>query len=229
MGKKFGTVLGLLGLPGDLDTFLKFIGISSGTGILSGYLQFQSGGSIAWMFMFALAGAAFTMVILYYYFLAKKLLSVFQRVSVKEVRILQAGMKGEPSAPILHHLTFQPVLRNHSDQIMYFKIRRALNVVNGVVRPGNSITGMVEVIQANAEQPFILATLPDILVVPGTAPSGTIELEILYGSSPDKLPYLFSYTGETAIQIYGDTEAKKADLKLTAMIREISHKKESWF
>jgi hypothetical protein len=239
MGRFFQTLLGLVGLPSDLDTLLQFLGVSAGIGILMGALQYSTGGGWAWTAMFALAGFALGMMALYFIKLTSKLTSVFQQISIPVITIeevglvgAEAGKNGNPGKPPnkITHLALGGRVQNHSDQTVFMKFRRVAHSMAERTKT-STVSNNLTIIQGGADNPFVLATLPDIdldFAKPNPL-IGRIEIEILYGPSPKSLRYLFTYDGLPQLGIQLEPDKGQAQVKVHTSVKSIGHERLGWF
>ncbi len=242
MGRLLQNLLSLIGLPSDLDSFIKLLGLSAGISAMTGGLQYLSGGGWAWTAMFAVAGFAFSSMATYYIILTKKMTSVFEQISLPEITIAEggiavdppvAGKRGKPNTPAklkkITHLALQCKLRNHSERALYFKLKRASHSMQGKT-PEAGVVDNVNLMPAKSDQGFVLATFPDIEITQDKKGiRGKIDLEILYGPNKESLRYLFKYEGEPQLGLHFDPSDKHATLKISTLVKQYSHERLGWF
>jgi hypothetical protein len=178
---------------------------------------------------YALIGAsmvfAFSMFGIVLWVFLTRSLSVFERLIVESVGPSQAHFHESKDGRnkkywVIRGLTLECVLRNHSQQTVYFQIKRATHSMLGLTVPPNKPDAKpaISIVPPKSLQKITFATLPDIKVQDDM--KGHIDLEILYGPSKDKLHYLLLY--ESA-PMMGAVISKKGQSQITINAPIIKH------
>lgn len=237
------TVLGALGLPGDLDTLFTMLGLSGGAAVVTAYIAHILGEHGHWIIVAAVAVFTFTVMSIYYILLVKRQISVFgdlvmDQISVKGAAALgfeppppQKKNKPPPLAPAkkISHLTIECLLRNNSERTIFFKIRRESHSMEGKINTNTPTFDQVFVVPARLTAPLFLATLPEFEITPPNAPKGYVDLEILYGPSEETLRYLFRYEGEMQLAVSHDQKTGQIMLTMITAIKKYKHERLGWF
>jgi hypothetical protein len=164
--------------------------------LVTGYFGFQTGGVF-----YALIGAsavfAFVMFGIFLMTLMTKMVSSYEKLAVEQVGLFNPildHVKDGRNRKVwtLKNLTFEITVRNHSQQTLYFKIRRAAHSMAGnTIRGEHKLPDIINIVPAMTAQKVILQTLPDIPIANGM--EGVIDLEIAYGDERESLKYLLIY------------------------------------
>jgi hypothetical protein len=126
-----------------------------------------------------------------------RLTGVFEKLTVEQINlfnpILHQDKDGRnKKVSFLRNLTFECVLKNHSNEIVYFKIKRASQSMAGKTIVGEPrLSPLVSIVPPFSYHKIALQSLPDIQVADGMV--GLIDLEILYGEDKERLQYKFTY------------------------------------
>jgi len=196
---------------------------------VTAFFGFQSGG-----FFYAFLGAGamflFTTAGLYYAILLNRQTSIFQRLTVEPFGVVQAGIQGDKEKKqfFIRGLTLEGNLRSHSEREMWIKLERAYHSISNITAEGE-ISKMVSVIPPHGQLKFNLATLPDIpLPSDGSiGPTGSIDLEILYGPKRDDLRYVLYYVCKPAVGVHIDIEKGQGAISITFPITRHEHERHS--
>jgi hypothetical protein len=194
--------------------------------VVTGYFGYQSGGVF-----FALVGGTIVFACCcaaaYFVLRVARLMSVFERVSIVAVGIQDGGFSDEPNHRVTY-LTMNFVLKNDSERLVFYRIRRAHNELSGKVHPGAGVDRNILILQVGASATVGLPTLKDIALPGGdvrTAPEGRLEVEIEYGPFVDDLCYLMRYVSQTGLGVVFNKETKSAQLNMAASVQELTHEK----
>ncbi len=199
----------------------------TGATTLTGYLGWQSAGPF-----YACIGAAgvfaLSMIGVFLATAMPKLTGVFEKLTVEQINIfnpiLQQDKDGRNrKVSILRNVTFECVLKNHSQQMVYFQIKRASQSMAGKTIVGEpKLSPLICIVPPFSYQRIILQSLPDITVSDGMI--GLIDLEILYGEEKNNLEYKFIYESTpqlgVVVQRNGD-----ASISMNAPITKHIHEK----
>jgi len=219
-------LLGFYRLTGRLGFAHQVFGFPAGIGIVSGALPPIVGGYWAWVPLGAVVGFAFAMMALSFILQVRKRATIFQQISIDGVGIMDVGVVGLDGSEKLHkltNLTLKCTLRNHSEQTVFYSLRRVTHSVQGRT-PTRSMEEQVNIVHAKSIQLFSLATLPDI-ELGHDLPKGHIDLEIAYGPSKDNLRYLFRYESTPLIGWTYYAERKSGQLNIISPIKRIAHER----
>jgi hypothetical protein len=164
--------------------------------LVTGYFGFQTGGVF-----YALIGASavfsFVMFGLFLMTMMTRMVSSFEKIAVEQISLFSPMLDQikdgrNRKAWMLKNLTYEIILRNHSQQTLYFQTRRASHSMAGKTLIGeHKVSSNVNIIPAMTAQKIMLQTLPDIPIADGMA--GLVDLEIVYGDERDSLKYFFVY------------------------------------
>jgi len=226
--------LNLIGVPGDLDTLASLLGISGASGIVTAYIANHLSEDAHWTIVAGFGAAAFSMMLVYYILLTRRLTSVYEQVSMDEVAIIQANLDGmrrtkkkfDVSEAKISHLTLRCTLRNHSERTIFYKLKRSHHSMSGKTPKNNVVAQNVCVIPSHGQQGFILATLPDIEL--SDSISGDIDLEILYGPNKDSLRYLFKYQGTPHLSV-AMADDGRAQMTINTLVQNYGHERLGFF
>jgi hypothetical protein len=199
--------------------------VTTGLTAVTGYFGYLTGG----MF-YALVGGAivFACCCAAIYFIVRLsiFMGVFERVSITAVGIQDIGLKEDPNR--LTHITMFFLLKNDSQRLVFYRLRRAHNELAGKVHPSAGVDRSILILQTAAEVPVTLPTLEDFALPEESgigAPEGRLEVEIEYGPSRDDLCYLIRYVGATALGISYNKGAKKGKFAMGARVLELIHQR----
>jgi hypothetical protein len=202
--------------------------IVAGATAMTAYLGYEGGG-LFWATIGASAVFAFTTAGLYYALLFWKQITVFERLVVEMVDIIDVSASGpkEDTAGIIDHITLHCILRNHGERNLFFQLRREHHSLGGRVNPDAHIAPGVNVIPPRERAKLMLATLNDLrLPKDGGEPlKGKLELEIEYGPREDNLCYLLDHVGELGLSAVVLPSEKRGELRLIAWLKRNTHKR----
>jgi hypothetical protein len=200
--------------------------ITTALSAVTGYFGYETGGvfyalvGAAAMFAFGMAGAYFALRL-------HRMNSVFERLTVEAIAVVQAGIMGnkEKTEFAIRYLTLECHLRNTSERTMFMQIRRANHSMAGVTVPGPAKhSSEISIIPPGVLQKIVMATLPDIKIGGGEL-SGHLEFEFLYGSARDSLRYMLLYQGEPKLSLLLNTEAGGGELTIQTLIIKHLHER----
>ncbi len=179
--------------------------------------------------MSAVGTFAFAMMSYYFILQVRKLTSVYQQISVENILINEVSIVVSKDTYKLEKLTSLALgcnVRNHSDQIIFLKLRRASYSMQGRT-PASDPVDQINIVQAKSVQSFALATFPDIELLGriGETLDGHIDLEFIYGPSKENLCYVFRYEGEPHLGIQYFLDKKQGQVKILSTIKQIEHAK----
>jgi hypothetical protein len=118
---------------------------------------------------------------------------------------------------------FECVLKNHSQQIVYFQIKRASQSMAGKTVVGEpKLSPLVCIVPPFSYQRIALQSLPDITVADGMI--GLIDLEIWYGDERDNLEFKFTYESTPQLGVIMQRNGD-ASLSMNAPITKHIHEK----
>jgi len=201
--------------------------ITTGAGVVTAYFGFEAGGIFyallggAGMFLIATAGA-------YYAILLNRQVSIFERIGIDQITIVQAAMIGKgsqekPDGFLIRGLTLEVHIKNHSERNIWTKIKREHHSIANQTTESPPYN-VVNVIPAHGFLKILLATLPDISLGAERI-TGTVDLEILYGPDKDDLRYLFLYISKPALGIQIDTGSGSGQLNMAIPITKNEHER----
>jgi hypothetical protein len=155
-----------------------------------------------------------------------KLTGTFERLTVEQINLFNPTLQQDKDGRnkkifLLKNLTFECVLKSHSQQMMYFKIKRASQSMAGRTIVGEpKLSSLTSIVPPFSYQKITLQSLPDIDVADGMI--GVIELEILYGEDKEDLKYKFTYESAPQLAIVFQ-KGGNATIAMNAPITKHAH------
>jgi hypothetical protein len=157
-----------------------------------------------------------------------KLTGVFEKLTVEQINIFNPVLQQDKDGrnrkvSVLRNLMFECVLKNHSQQIVYFQIKRASQSMAGKTVVGEpKLSPLICIVPPFSYQKIALQSLPDITVADGMI--GLIDLEIWYGDARDNLEYKFMYESTPQLGVIMQRNGE-ASLSMNAPITKHIHEK----
>lgn len=226
-GRVWGYLSGATTLWGLLPTTWQAAITTAATGV-TGYFSYQEWGGVTWALLTSSAVFAMTSIGFWIWFGVTRLVSVFERLTVDQIAVVQAILHEEKDGRnkkrwLIKGLTLECHLRNHSPLTLYFKPKRIGHSMAGKTCSGSpKIMDQVSIVPPQTNQRILLATLPDIEIGDDQL-IGHIDLEILYGPAKDDLRYLFLYESEPGMSVFINQKTGKGEIKLSAPIKRHLH------
>jgi hypothetical protein len=194
------------------------------TGALSavtGWLGYKEAGLAQAIFL-AAGVFAFGMAAIFFALRVAAITGLFQRLSIPGVGVHTAAMgKGQSIAV----LSLNCVLRNDSQRLMFYRLKRATSSVARQVGSNNSVDKNIIIIPPNGgTQTVFFSSIENIPYKNGgAAPSGSIELDVEYGPSADDLKYVFSYGADVQIGIAKNKAKNETQLTVVSSVTTYIH------
>jgi len=220
----FKAILSFIGIPTDLDSIIKALGLAGATSVVIGILAKQVGEHAHWIAIAALA--TFVLMLMAWFYIIKiyRLTSVFGQVRVESLLPLREATGFNVGATRMS-VSLQAMIKNHSDTPIFYKIKRINHSLQGKTRP-SPITGAVNILQPKTDQATVFSTIDNIEV--DKPIEGTFDLEVLYGTDKDNLPYLLTYEATPKIIVVKMPD-NTAEVKTLAELKKAEHEKIGWF
>jgi hypothetical protein len=164
-------------------------------GVMSGLTAYFGLGEVgkAQAIYYASGVLAFGMCCVFLSLRIAQILGMFQRLSVAAVGVGNFSMNQNQT--VITHLNAAFTLRNDSQRIMFYKLKRVHLSIETIGPKDLSVDeSLVIIAPFGGIQSVNCATLQNIPAPKGgPAPTGHLEVQVLYGDDKDSLHYLFTY------------------------------------
>jgi hypothetical protein len=220
-------------IGGHVTTFWTFVpaavqtAISAGLSAVTGYFGYQELG-IARAIFLATGVMAFGMMITFLWMRISQISGVYQRISVMAFGVPNFGLDVLRAPTVVTGLNMQCLLRNDSQVLMFYQLKRAGNVMERRVPANTKVDNNIVVIPPNGGAQIInFATIENIpfsskkeLVM-----SGSIDMLVAYGPAKDDLCFLFHYAADTHIVFAKTPDGKNHAANMVTSITAFEHSK----
>jgi hypothetical protein len=162
---------------------------------------------------------AFFMVGFFYTWTWRQKTTLFEKLSIQSVRIVNILQKDDSSKDIM--ILTQYTFKNDSDIPMYFLLTRLNLSIDGHVNPNAKIEENVFLVQPHDYHHVTAHGIPNI--PQKEMMSGKVEFMVQYGPDKTNLKYLFDYEGTLSLGLISgpDPRAYQANSRLSH--RKIEH------
>lgn len=171
------------------------------TGVTA-WFGFQELGKAQAIF-YAMGVLAFGLTCVFLWLRITSIVGIFRRLSVAALQIPNAAVDGSKNnqVTLLNGINIQAVLRNDSQLLMFYRLRRANNSIESKVPPKHAVDRTVLIVPPNGGVSVInMATIEDVRPKNKDGRfDGHLELEVEYGPAEDSLDYLLRYVADIQI------------------------------
>ena len=193
-----------INLGGHVITLWSFVPAAAQTAITAGlsavtaYFGYQELGVARAIFL-ATGVMAFGMTVTFLWFRLAQIVGTFQRLTLLAFTVPNAAIDAQHGK--VKGINVQCLLRNDSQMMMFYRLKRAHNSFERIGPKGTSVERNVVPISPGGTATINLATIEDIPFPDKKTKriEGEIEMEVEYGSAIDDLRFLLHYT--TGMQV----------------------------
>jgi hypothetical protein len=192
---------------GHVTTVWSFIPAALQTSVTAGlsgvtaYFGYQELGIARAVFL-ATGVMAFGLTVTFLWLRISQILGIYQRLSVGALGVPNVALDSSQKPTKVSGINIQCVLRNDSQVLMFYQLKRVRNVMESRVPATHTVDHNIVTIPPNGGTQVInFATIEDIPFPDKKElrTSGNVELEVAYGRAKDELDFLFRYTSDLQV------------------------------
>lgn len=203
--------------------------ITAALSAVTAYFGYKDFG-IAQAVFYASGVMAFGMTVVFLWLRISSLVGVFQRISLVAIAVPNVALDSpRPGHPIgVKGINMQCVLRNDSQVLLFYRLRRIANMMEQRVPPTHPLDRNIVIIPPNgAMQPINFATIEDIPFASRKDPriSGHVDIEVEYGPAADELDFLFHYAADIQVVFSPMSDTKRHRVDAVTSIKVFEHRK----
>lgn len=221
-------------IGGHVTTLWSFVPVAVQTAItgaltaVTAYFGYYEVG-IARAIFYASGVLVFGMTFVFLWLRIASIIGIFRRLSIAAFQVPNAGVDKSKNGKVLSlsGLNAQMVLRNDSQQLMYYRLRRTAHSLEGKVPISPGTDKSVIIIPPNGGMQVVnFATIEGIVTSSKDSRfKGHVDVEVEYGSSMDDLDYLFHYAADYQVVFTPMPGSNEFRIDQIASVRALEHSK----